>query len=275
MGAPDRNDQGGPGSRSRRGGRLGAGPRRGEAAPARRRARAPGDQVDREGRGRRDQPRSGENPAPSPEPGAGRDVERPGGGGAPGRDGGAAEPLPGTGSAADRASRAADGERRRQRRGRQGEGPAPHPARTRRHAEHDEPRGQERPLSRPRLGVRGGRSARIEYRGRRVPRDLRHGHAGADHVGDGDPPRRARSLLPARVRPAGHVRQRRADRRQQPGRRAVDRVRRVRRRLLRLLRRRRDRPDVLQRGVAQPDVRRPWRWARPSSRPRSGSCCPR
>ena len=87
------------------------------------------------------------------------------------------------------------------------------------------------------LGVRGRRSARVEHRGRRVPGHLRHRHDGDDHEHPRHAARRARRVLPARVRAAGAVRERRAHRRQQPGRRAVDRVRRVRGRLLHLLRR--------------------------------------
>ena len=100
-----------------------------------------------------------------------------------------------------------------------------------------------------------GRSARIEHRGRHLPGDLRH-----DHDGDADehvrrPVRRAGGALPARIRPAGILRPRGADRRQQPGRRAIHRLRRVRARFLRLHRRRCDRPDVLPREPADADVR--------------------
>ncbi len=87
--------------------------------------------------------------------------------------------------------------------------------------------------------------ARVQHRGRRVPRHLRHRDDGGDHEHPGDAARRARRLLPARVREAGPLRERGAHRGQQPGRRAVHRVRRVRRRVLHLLRGRHHRPPVL------------------------------
>ena len=88
-----------------------------------------------------------------------------------------------------------------------------------------------------------------------LPRHLRHRADGHDHERHRDAARRARRLLPARVRAARRLRQRGADRRQQPRRSAVDRVRRLRGGLLHLLRRRRHRPAVLLGGPAHADVR--------------------
>ena len=74
------------------------------------------------------------------------------------------------------------------------------------------------------------------------PAHLRHRDDGVPDEPGGRAVRRARRALPARVREAGAARAHGAHRRQQPGRRALDRVRRLRPRLLRLLRRRRHRP---------------------------------
>ncbi len=81
--------------------------------------------------------------------------------------------------------------------------------------------------------------------GGRLPGDLRDGH-------DGDPDergrhavRRHRRPVPAGVRPAGPPRARRADRREQPRGRAVDRVRGLRARVLRVPGRRHHRQALL------------------------------
>ena len=136
-----------------------------------------------------------------------------------------------------------------------GEGPSARAGRGRALPERHGPARQGALLRRPCLGVRGRRSAGVEHGGGRLPGDLRHRHDGVHHEHPGDAPRRPRRLLPARVREARGVRERRAHRRQQPGRRAVDRLRRVRGRLLHLLRRRHDRPAVLLRVAPDAHLR--------------------
>ncbi|OQB80212.1 MAG: hypothetical protein BWX88_04625 [Planctomycetes bacterium ADurb.Bin126] len=78
------------------------------------------------------------------------------------------------------------------------------------------------------LGVPQRRPARGQQRGRRVPGHLRHGPDDPDHVAGGRAPGRAGRPVPPRIRQGGARRQRRADRGEQPGRRAQHRLRRVR-----------------------------------------------
>ena len=238
MGRADRDDQGGPARRARSSPPV---PRR-----AGRRSRSgcptPGGSGRRSGASRRARSgainyRPGADSAEAPAPGAPGCHVRARGDGAPAGAGHAAGALQGPGSAPGRAAHAADGDGRRRGGRRQGEGAAPRPDRRRLLPERDGDRRQGGALCGEGLGVRRRRSPRGEHRGRRVPGHLRHGHDGDDHERAGDAARRAGRLLPSRVREAGAVRERGAHRRQQPGRRAVDRLRRVRGRLFHLLRR--------------------------------------
>ena len=247
MGRADRDDQGGPprrpGRRVRDPGGLGGDPK----AAAGRPASPDGDPGHREGRHRTDQPCAGADPTEAPAPGApGCDV-RTGGRPAPAGAGRAAGALPGPGGASGRAARAAGGDGGRPGGRRQGEGASAGPDRRCLLPERDDAGRQGGALRGEGLGVRRRRSPRGEHGGRCVPGHLRHGHDGDDHERAGDAARGAGRLLPARVREAGGVREHGAHRREQPGRRAVDRVRRLRRRFLHLLRRRLHRPAVLSR----------------------------
>ena len=94
----------------------------------------------------------------------------------------------------------------------------------------------------PPVDVRGRRPARVQHRGRHLPGHLRHRDDGHHHEHDRGAAGRAGGALPARVRQAGAAGPHRPHRRQQPGGRALDRVRRLRPGLLRLLRGRRHRP---------------------------------
>ena len=78
------------------------------------------------------------------------------------------------------------------------------------------------------LGVPLRRPARVEHRGRHLPGHLRHRDDGLPDVLRRGAVRRAGGALPARVRQAGAARAHGAHRGQQPGRRALDRLRRLR-----------------------------------------------
>ena len=80
----------------------------------------------------------------------------------------------------------AGGEPRGDGRRRQGEGAAARPGGRRVLPQRHGPAGQDRGTTRPGLGVRGRRPARVEHRGRRVPGHLRHRDDGADHEHPGD-----------------------------------------------------------------------------------------